>query len=139
MVFYFGVSIQLMFPYEQLEVYNKAYYLNQKIFRLIKVNNSIADYVNSQLGRAGLSIMLNIAEGSAKLSTKDRRNYFITARGSVFECCSIICFLFDEKEIPADFKTELYNLSEEISKMLYVMIKNLSNQTEEKGKEKEKG
>jgi four helix bundle protein len=60
----------------------------------------LASYVKNQLGRAGLSIMLNIAEGSAKYSSKDRRNYFITARGSVFECCSIVSFLYEKSEIP---------------------------------------
>lgn len=116
-----------MFPYENLEVYKKAFQLNQKIYNLIKFNRTIASYIKSQLGRAGLSIMLNIAEGSSKYSGKDRRNYFITARGSAFECCSIICFLHEEAEISEDLKDNLYSSLEEISRILFVMIKNLGN------------
>src|SRR5258708_37269003 len=116
-----------MFPYEQLEVYKKAFLANQKIYRLLRGNNIIAPYAKNQLGRASLSIMLNIAEGSAKYSVKDRRNFFITARGSVFECASIICFLYDEGEIPEDLKTDFYSSFDEISRILYVMIKNLES------------
>ncbi len=117
----------LMFPYENLEVYKKAFQVNQKLFRLIKSNKTWASYIKNQLGRSGLSIMLNIAEGSAKYSSKDRSNYFITARGSAFECCSIISFLHQEKEISEDLKNTMYSSLEEICRILFVMIKNLKN------------
>ena len=117
-----------MFPYEQLAVYKKAYQANQKIYRLLKGNEIIASYAKNQLGRASLSIMLNIAEGSAKYSVKDRRNFFVTARGSAFECSSIICFLHDEGEIPDNLKNDLYFSFDEISRILYAMIKNLDGQ-----------
>ena len=92
---------------------------------MVKDNNSCASYLKNQLGRAGLSIMLNIAEGSAKFTNKDRRNYFIIARGSVFECCSIIHFLHEEKIIKDNLKNEIYSLLDKISRILFVMIKNL--------------
>jgi four helix bundle protein len=88
-----------LFQFENLEVYKKAFQLNQILHRLVKDNNNCAPYIKNQLGRAGLSVMLNIAEGSAKFTNKDRRNYFIIARGSVFECCSIIQFLHEERII----------------------------------------
>src|SRR5687768_7450925 len=117
--------IAIMFSYENLEVYKKAYRTNQKVYRLLKENKAIAPYTKNQLGRASLSIMLNIAEGSAKFSDKDRRNFYITARGSVFECSSLINFLCDESEISANWKAELCTCYEEISKILFTMIKNL--------------
>jgi four helix bundle protein len=114
-----------MFAYEKLEVYNKAYQTNQKVYGVLKVNHTIPPYVKSQLGRASLSIMLNIAEGSAKFSKRDRRNFYITARGSAFECSSLVCFLQDEGEIEVELKELLYNSYEEISKILFTMINNL--------------
>ena len=69
-----------MFSYENLEVYRKAYQTNQKVYRLLKENKKIMSYAKNQPGRASLSIMLNIAEGSAKFSDKDRRN-FISPQG----------------------------------------------------------
>jgi hypothetical protein len=49
------------------------------------------------------------------------------ARSSALECASIIEFLVAEQEIPTEFHMELRNGFEEISKMLYTMIKNLED------------
>ncbi|MEO6610532.1 MAG: four helix bundle protein [Chitinophagaceae bacterium] len=114
-----------MFSFEKLEVYQKAYQANQKVYRLLKENKCIAAFAKNQFGRASLSIMLNIAEGSAKFSNKDRRNFYVVARGSVFECSSLISFLHEEGEILTALKHDLYSCYEEISRMLFTMIKNL--------------
>jgi four helix bundle protein len=114
-----------MFPYENLEVYKKAYLANQKVYRLLKGNKNIPGYAKDQLGRASLSIMLNIAEGSAKFSNMDRKNFYVTARGSSFECPALVNFLSDEGEISNELKLDLLSLYEEISRMLFTMIKNL--------------
>jgi hypothetical protein len=50
-----------MFSYENLEVYKKAYFLNQTVYRFLKANTSIPRYAKDQLGRTSLGIMLNIA------------------------------------------------------------------------------
>ena len=118
-----------MFSYENLEVYKKAYLLTQQIYRILKENMAIPRYAKDQLGRASLSIMLNIAEGSAKFSNKDRKNFYTTARGSVFECASLVSFLYDEQEIANELKAELIKIYEEISRMLFTMIRNLTNTT----------
>ena len=82
-------------------------------------------FAKNQLGRASMSIMLNIAEGSAKFSDKDRKNFYVTARGSVFECSSLVSFLSAEGELTPEWKEEICACYEEISKMLFRMIKNL--------------
>lgn len=114
-----------MFPYENLEVYKKAYTANQVVYRLLKSNKAIPGYAKDQLGRASLSIMLNIAEGSAKFSEKDRKNFYVTARGSAFECSALITFLFDEAEITNQDIQLINPLYEEVSRMLFSMIRNL--------------
>ena len=116
-----------MFAYENLEVYKKADSVNRVVYRLLKENKTIPRYSKDQLGRASLSIMLNIAEGSAKFSNRDRRNFYITARGSVFECASLVSFLCEEEEISIQNKEDLIKAYEEISKILFTMIKNLGN------------
>src|SRR5688572_15238249 len=114
-----------MFPYESLDVYKKAFAFNQEIYRFLKIALKIPSYIKSQLGRASLSIMLNIAEGSAKFSIRDRRNFFITARSSVFECAAIMEFLAAESEIPTSLNEQFGAILNEISRMLFTMIKNL--------------
>ena len=63
------------------------------------MNNKLDRYVKDQLGRASFSIILNIAEGSGKFSKPDRRNYFVTSRGSVFECVAILDILSEQRII----------------------------------------
>ncbi|MFM2386929.1 MAG: hypothetical protein RL660_1686 [Bacteroidota bacterium] len=114
-----------MFPFQQLELYKKSQHFHLACKRILGLTQS-EKYVNDQLGRASYSIVLNIAEGSAKTSKADRKNYFTTARGSLFECVAVLdLFLLENKISQANYD-ELLSLAEEISRMLYTMIKNLS-------------
>jgi len=115
-----------MFAYENLEVFKKARNVHTIIYRLTKDMNSVPRYTTDQLGRASLSIMLNIAEGSAKIGEKDRRKFYVIARGSVFECASLIQFLNDEKELPTAVSADLLSHYDELSRMLFAMIRRLS-------------
>ena len=119
-----------MFTFENLDVYKKAFTQNQKIYRLLKTDITIPRYFKDQLGRASLSVQLNIAEGSGRFAKKDRRNFFVTARSSVLECASLIEFVFAEKEISEELYQELRTGYEEQSKMLYTMIKNLEEKVQ---------
>lgn len=114
-----------MLIFENLLVYKNAFAVNQSVYRFLKQNTSIARYVRDQLGRASLSVQLNIAEGSGRFANKDRRNFFIMARSSALECASIIQFLAAEEELSKEFEHKLLSEYEAISKMLYAMIRNL--------------
>ena len=69
--------------------------------------------------------MLNIAEGSSRFSNKDRKNFMVVARGSAFECAAIIEYLYEVCEINKDSYDSYLNCLEEISKMLYGLIRGL--------------
>ena len=116
-----------MFPFQQLEVYKKAKTFHQNACLLIdkrKLNRTVAD----QLRRASFSFVLNIAEGSSRFTNSDRRNFFVISRGSVFECVAILDILHDRKEISEKQFLSLLQFSDELSRMLFVMIKNLTSQ-----------
>ena len=83
-------------------------------------------YVKDQLGRASFSIALNIAEGSGKFSKADRKNYFTTARGSVFECVVVLDILCDQGILQKEEFASFSAKADELSRILYAMIKNLS-------------
>ena len=70
--------------------------------------------------------MLNIAEGSSRFSKADRRNFYVISRGSAFECDAIFDFMKEQKIISEDLYNDFYLKAEELSKMIYAMIKNLS-------------
>lgn len=113
-----------MFDFCKLDVYQKARAFCILIHKLIS-NRNFDRTTNDQLRRASFSIMLNIAEGSSMFSNKDRKNFMVVARGSAFESAAILEYLFEIKAIEeTEFKTHTKSL-EEISKMLFGLIKNL--------------
>jgi len=116
-----------MFDFENLEVYKKAKAFNSVIRRTILIPGSLDVATKNQLRRAALSIVLNIAEGTSRFSKPDRRNFCVTARGSVFECVAIFDLLKDDNQITIDQFTSLYKEAEEISKMLFATIRNYDN------------
>ena len=115
-----------MFDFQKLEVYRQSRDFHIECKALIQ-KADIEKYVRDQLGRASYSIVLNMAEGSAKISKADRRNFFTISRGSLFECVAIFEILFYEKKIEEEFYLKQLKAADQISRMLYVMIKNLSN------------
>jgi four helix bundle protein len=72
-----------MFDFCKLEVYQKAKTFCILITKEISGEN-FDRTTNDQLQRALFSIMLNIAEGTSRFSNKDRKNFFVIARGSAF-------------------------------------------------------
>ncbi len=85
-----------MFDFENLDVYKLAKKLNKEILRFLKENKQTDPYIRDQLKRASISIVINIAEGSGKFSKADKRNFYTIARGSVYECVSLVELIFEE-------------------------------------------
>ena len=113
-----------MFDFQKLNVYTKAKEINRQTKHLSQ-NSNFDRITNDQLRRASFSIMLNIAEGSSRFSNRDRKNFLVIARGSVFECVAIFDYLVENQEISSDVYNRFYSQFEEISKMLYALIKKL--------------
>ena len=114
-----------MFDFQKLEVYKKA-----KKFHLtckdVILTRPLDNYVKDQLGRASFSVPLNIAEGSGKFSKADRRNYFTTSRASAMECVAIADILAETGVLNKNEFEDIILQADELSRMLYAMIKNLS-------------
>ena len=114
-----------MFDFEKLEVYNKTKSFNKTISVFLS-KKKIDSVSNDQLHRASFSIMLNIAEGAGRYTKKDKRNFYVIARGSTFECVAILDYVCDLEQITEQEYKQYYASLEEISKMLYALIKGLS-------------
>ena len=76
------------------------------------------DYLKSQIRRAALSIILNIAEGSAKNSDKDFNRYLGNSLGSVDEAVAGCEVALSEKIISPHNFLELEKLAINISNQL---------------------
>ena len=75
-----------VFHFQTLDVYKCAVKFLPLAYALAKHCDS---EMSSQLRRAALSINLNIAEGTGRFD-KDERRFFVTARGSAFECAAVL-------------------------------------------------
>jgi four helix bundle protein len=114
-----------MFDFEKLEVYTKAKNFNLEIKKEILSSEKLERVSRDQLRRASMSIVLNIAEGTSRFSDADKRNFYVISRGSVFECVAIFDLLNSEEVLLTEKFKSFYAKAEEISKMLYSMIRNL--------------
>ncbi len=114
-----------MFDFEKLEVYKKAKAFNKVIYAFLKSTKNLDSITRDQLRRASFSIMLNLAEGTSRFSKADRRNFMVIARGSAFECVAILDFLQDENLLEQEKYQLYYRDAEELSKMLFAMIRKL--------------
>jgi four helix bundle protein len=113
-----------MFDFQKLSVYQKAKSFNRGIFNLLQ-QTKLDRIIQDQLKRASFSIMLNIAEGSGRFSNRDRRNFLVIARGSVFECAAIMEYLGEAQTVEEATTGSFLEQLEELSKMLYGLIKKL--------------
>ena len=118
-------SIKMKFEFQNLSVYKKAKIFHQSTKSIVN-EKSLKNYEKDQLSRTSFSIVLNIAEGSGRFSKSDRRNFFVITRSSVFECVAILDVLKDNNIISQEEFESLENQADELSRILYAMIKNLS-------------
>ena len=107
------------FNFEDLDVYNKAIDLVSDIYLLTKTFPKDETFgLTSQLRRAAVSISLNISEGSAR-SRKDFSRFIDMARGSVFECVTVLQISMKQSYVTEEqfnhLKNELTNLSKMLS------------------------
>jgi four helix bundle protein len=114
-----------MFDFENLEVYKKAKACNSIVTKTILKIETLDSVTKNQLRRASLIVVLNIAEGTSRFSKPDRKNFCVIARGSVFECVAVFDILRDRGQMSQGEFNNLYSLAEEMSKMLFAMIRNL--------------
>ena len=87
----------------------KTYDLAEKLFRECRKIKTQA-YIRDQMMRAALSVVLNIQEGAAKASEKDRKRFYNIAYGSVKEVQAVLRLL--------DLKEE-FKLADEVGACLY--------------------
>jgi four helix bundle protein len=113
-----------MFDFEKLDVYQKAKVYHQQISTYLP-QTKITSSERDQLKRASMSIVLNIAEGSGRFTKPDKRNFYIIARSSVFETVALLELLLENKIIDPLTQQKFYLQAEELSKMLFSLIRGL--------------
>jgi len=114
--------------FEDLEVWQKAYKLSVRIYRILE---DCRDYgLKDQMTRAGVSIASNIAEGAERGSNAEFIRFMHIAKGSAAELRTQIAIACDTGIIQESDKNELIDEAKSISKMLHALIKSLKLKTE---------
>jgi four helix bundle protein len=115
--------------FKDLIVYKKSLEITAELEAKVLVLTNLDKSLKGQLKRASTSITLNISEGSSRFSPADRKNYFVVARGSAFECSAALDSI--EVSLKQSFP-EIKFLLEEVSKILFKMISNLNTKINDK-------
>jgi four helix bundle protein len=115
-----------MFDFEKLDLYQIAKEQNIKVLKFIFSNTQIDTYIKDQWKRSSLSILLNLAEGSGRMSPNDKKHFITIARGSVYESVAILDTVNSLGFIDEKLNKEFYDSYETISKMLLGMYRSYS-------------
>ena len=112
------------FRFRRFKVYQDAKSYNVQLFQLTK---NFPLNLRSQIIRSSLSILLNIAEGSAKKSDKDFNRYIENSLGSVNETIAGLELAYELKLLSQVEFLGLLKQSEEIAKQLGGLSKKLKS------------
>jgi len=112
------------YSFEKLEIYQRAVEFALQVRKLCRSGQTDHDTLD-QLRRASLSVSLNLAEGSGRYHSRDKKNFYYIARGSLFECIPILTILKKEGIIHDEQFTEIYTESQILAKMLTKLIQSV--------------
>jgi four helix bundle protein len=112
--------------FEDIQAWQKARNLTGKIYEITNKGNFAKDFdLRSQIRRASVSIMANIAEGQGRRSDKEFANFLNISLGSTAETKSHLYIALDLNYLnPADFD-ELYEKLDEIGRMTLALCNHL--------------
>ena len=105
--------------FEDIVAWQKARELVKEIYRLSGEGQFSRDYgLRDQLRRAAVSVMLNIAEGFARKTSREFIQFLVVAHGSVAEVQSALYVALDQSYISQPQFESLYKLADETSKLI---------------------
>jgi four helix bundle protein len=113
-----------MFKFETLDVWKAAVELHSIVVSgtedLFRRNRG---YLADQIRRAALSVSANIAEGSGREGTRESKQFFNIAKGSVYEVVSLAYVINTEGCFSSEEYSAIYNRCEQIARMLSGLIR----------------
>ena len=115
-----------MKSYKELTAYQKGYELTLQVYRVTITFPREEIYgLISQMRRSAVSIPCNIAEGYRRRSRKEYLQFLYIASGSCAELETLLSLAQDLKMITGDESKKLYELQEDVSRLLSGLIASL--------------
>ncbi|MFM8468631.1 MAG: four helix bundle protein [Limisphaerales bacterium] len=122
--------MKLRFRFEKLTVWQEARKLNREVYRLSRsFPEREAFGLTSQLRRAAVSVVANIAEGAGRNSDKDFAHFLEQAYGSLMEVAALLHLAFDESYTSEADAERLLNFIEVLAKQLAALNRSLTVKT----------
>jgi four helix bundle protein len=107
------------FRFQNFPVYNDIRKFIKDIFSITSKFPTKYQYdLGSQIRRAAISILLNLAEGSGRNSDKDFNRFILIGLGSIYEVVAGLDIALDNELISKEEYQKLYEKAESIKKQL---------------------
>jgi len=116
-----------MFDFEKLDVYSKMEGVTAEVLKKIFGDRSLDPFLKDQLKRAIVSVTLNLAEGSGRMSPADKKHFYAMARSSLFESVALLRILKSQQLLTDVQFDRWYQEMEAISKMILKLIQKTSS------------
>jgi four helix bundle protein len=118
------MSEEKITSFTKLIAWQKSHELNLAI---LKICESLPkyDFIRTQLERATLSITSNIAEGFGRQSLKDKKHFYVMARGSAYEVQNQLLIARDTNKLSKDDFKNLALMSLNSIRLLHGLIRSL--------------
>jgi len=109
-------------PHKNLDVWTLSMELARMVYRLTAAYPNQERFgLVSQMRRAAVSIPSNIAEGAARDSDNEFRNFLSIARSSLSELDTQFDLSYDLGFVPARLRSEVDELLSRVDRMLYAL------------------
>ena len=118
----------MTYKFESVVAGQKAHIFVLAVYRITKgFPNEELYGLTSQFRRAAISIEANIAEGYKKISKADKLRFMNISQGSIEECRDYVILSRDLHYISDNEFSELHQMLEDTSKMLYLYCNGIIN------------
>ncbi|MCX6252130.1 MAG: four helix bundle protein [Bacteroidetes bacterium] len=116
--------------YKDLEIWKKSVSLATELYKVTSTFPGSELYgITNQIRRASCSVPANIAEGYGRERTKNYLQFLRMARGSIYELDTFLTIAFNLKYISKETQDQVFDKTEELSKMINGLIRKLNQST----------
>lgn len=121
------LNTHMAFRFQAFPIYKEIRTFIKEIYLLSRTYPKKEQFeLAAQLRRGGSSILLNIAEGSAKKSDAEFNRFIMIAIGSITEIVAILDISLDQKYITPTIYKSFIERSESIARRLYGFSRRLT-------------
>jgi len=113
-------------PHKRLDVWPAALDLVEAVYTLVKTLPAIEDFgLKSQMRRAVISVLSNLAEGLSRPGPKDRIRFLSIARSSLVELDAQLEACVRLKYVSSDSAENILLLIERVEQMIVGLMRSL--------------